>query len=88
MVEVGGADRVKLRGRLIEKHDLRVERERAGHAGALAHSAGELRGELMRSSRRQADHGELEEGEIVHHRLGQIEMLAHRHLDVLEDGQR
>ena len=42
----------------------------------------------MRGVGRQADHGELEEGEIVHHRLRQLEMLAHRHLDVLQHGER
>ena len=42
----------------------------------------------MRGIRRQADHGQLEEGEIVHHRLRQVEMLAHRHLDVLQDRER
>ena len=42
----------------------------------------------MRGVRRQADHGELEKGEIVHHGLRQVEMLAHRHLDVLQHGER
>ena len=47
LVEVGGADRVETRVRLVEQQDLRVEHERSGQAGALAHAAGDLTGELL-----------------------------------------
>src|SRR4029450_2483074 len=42
----------------------------------------------MRGARWKTHHGELEEGEIVHHRLRQLKMLAHRHLDVLKHRER
>src|SRR5262245_2794405 len=42
----------------------------------------------MRGLRRQSDHGELDKGKVVHHRLRQLKMLPHRQLDVLQNGQR
>src|SRR6478736_1518383 len=55
---------------------------------ALAHAARQFRRVFGRGVWRQSDHGELEEGKVVHHCLRQFEMLEHRHLDVLQHGQR
>src|SRR5579862_5154206 len=46
LVEIGGGDRIKPGGRLVEKQDLRIERKGARQPGALAHAARELRGNL------------------------------------------
>ena len=46
LVEVGRAHRVEAGVRLVEQEDLGVEHERPGQAGALAHPAGDLAGQL------------------------------------------
>src|SRR6187200_2986498 len=88
MIEVGGPDRIEPRRGLVEEHNLGVERKGPCKPGALTHAAGQLGREFMRGARRKTDHRELKEGEIVHHRLRQLEMLAHRHLDVLKHRER
>src|SRR6478752_9912731 len=44
--QVSGTHRVQTRVGLVAKDDLRVEHQRTGQAGALAHTAGDLTGEL------------------------------------------
>src|SRR6185369_12876634 len=88
MIKVRGPDRIEPRRGLVEEHNLGVERKGPCKPGALAHAAGQLGREFMRGARRKTDHRELKEGEIVHHRLRQLEMLAHRHLDVLKHRER
>ena len=46
LVEVGGAHRVEPGVRLVEQDDLGIEHERAGQPDALAHTAGDLAGQL------------------------------------------
>ena len=87
-VERRGADRIEAGGRLVQEQDLRIERERAGETGALAHAAGQLGRELVAGVVRQADQGELERGQLLEQRLRQLQALAQRRLDVLGDGQR
>ncbi len=48
VVEVAGADRVEAGGRLVEKHDLGIERERTGQRHTLDHAARQLRRKLAR----------------------------------------
>ncbi len=60
LVERRGADRIEPGGRFIEQHDVGIEGQRAGEAGALAHASGELRGQLVGGIRRQADEPELD----------------------------
>jgi hypothetical protein len=50
VVERGRADRVQPGGGLVQEQQRRVERERAGQAGTLAHAAGQLRGSLATAS--------------------------------------
>ena len=87
-VEVAGGDRIEAGGRLVEEDDLRIERQRAGERHALGHAAGKLGGKLVGVARREADHLELGDGDLVHQPLGDVEMLAHRELHVLAHGQR
>jgi hypothetical protein len=47
LVEERRADRVEAGVGLVEEHDLGVEHQRPGQAGALAHAAGDLAGELV-----------------------------------------
>src|SRR3546814_17821289 len=49
-VELGGADRVEPRGRLVEEEQRGVERERACESGALDHPARQLGRKLDRQS--------------------------------------
>ena len=44
--QVGGTNRIQTRVGLVAEDDLRVEHQRAGQAGTLAHTAGDLAGEL------------------------------------------
>ena len=87
-VEIAGGDRIEARGRLVEEHDLGIERERARQRHALGHAAGQLGGKLVAVVRRQPDHLELGDGDLVHQPLRQVEILAHRKLDVLPHGER
>src|SRR3712207_7836004 len=56
-----GADGVEARVGLVEEHDVRVEDERAGEPGALAHAAGELVGHLVdrKSTRLNSSHANI-----------------------------
>ena len=47
VVELAGADRIEPRGRLVEKDDLGIERERAGERHPLGHAAGQFGGILV-----------------------------------------
>src|ERR1700744_586552 len=47
LAQVGGTHRVQTRVGLVTENDLRVEHQRAGQAGALAHTTGDLTGELL-----------------------------------------
>ena len=55
IVEVAGRDRIEARGRLVEKDDLGIERERARERDALGHAAGKLGREFVGRVLRQAD---------------------------------
>src|SRR5277367_1915079 len=47
LAQVGGTNRVQTRVGLVTENDLRVEHQRAGQAGAFAHTTGDLTGELL-----------------------------------------
>src|SRR3546814_2410330 len=64
-VELGGADRVEPRGRLVEEEQRGVERERACESGALDHPARQLGRKLGAGIGRQADHLDLIGGDLV-----------------------
>ena len=56
VVEGGGADGVEPGGRLVEKDDLGVERQRPRETRAFLHAAGKLGRVFGTGVRRQADH--------------------------------
>ena len=87
-VEIARRDRIETRGRLVEKHDRRIERERARQRHALGHAAGQFGRKLVAVLRPEPDHFELGGGDLVHQRIRQHEIFAHRKLDVLPHGQR
>ena len=87
-VELGSGDRIEAGGRLVEKQDLGIERQRPREPGPLAHSARQLRRELLGGPFGQADQRDLAGRDLVHQRLRHRTVLAQRHLDVLHDGQR
>src|SRR5581483_9169280 len=47
LAQIGGANRVQTRVGLVAQDDLGVQHQRAGQSGALAHTAGDLAGELL-----------------------------------------
>jgi hypothetical protein len=87
LVEVGDADRVEAGVRLVEQDDLRVQHERAGQAGALAHTAGDLAGELALGAL-ETDHLHLLQHDATDLRLALLRVLAQREGDVVEEVHR
>ena len=77
-----GAHRVKSRVGLVEHHDLRVEHERPGESGALAHAARELRRRAV-AGIAEADLGESLIDDLGDLPLGQVGVLAERERDVV-----
>jgi len=73
---------------LIEEQQLRVERERSSERCAFHHASGELRRVLARRIGRQADKPDLEHGKLIKCLRRQLQMLDHRKLHVLQNGQR
>jgi hypothetical protein len=82
LVQVGGADRVEAGVGLVEQQDLGVEHERAGQAGALAHAAGDLAGELLLRAG-EAGHLHLLEDDVLDLALGLAGVLPQREGDVV-----
>ena len=87
LVEVGDADRVEAGVRLVEQDDLGVEHQGAGQAGALAHTAGDLAGELPLGTL-ETDHLHLLEDDPLDLRLALLRVLAQREGDVVEEVHR
>ncbi len=88
LVEIGGADRVEAGGRLVEEDDVGVERQGSGQRRALDHAARKLGRILLRRVGRETDEVDLEAGQFVHQLGRDVEILAHRNLDVLEHRER
>ncbi len=88
-VEGGRADRVQPGGGFVQEQQRRVQRQRPGQAGALAHAAGQLRGQLVDGLARQPGQLDLEQGQFVAEGFGQVRVVfLQRHLHVLAHGQR
>src|SRR5579862_8547558 len=83
VIESGGAHRVEAAGRLIEKQQYRIERQRAGYGCALDHAARELRGVLAGRIGGQSHQADLEHGQLVADVRLELEVLDHRQLHVL-----
>ena len=87
LVDVRRADRVQAGVRLVDEEDLRVEDEGPGEAGALAHPAGDLAGQLVLGA------GETDELHLLAHDGGDLGLalagvLAQREGDVVEEAHR
>src|SRR6266853_1894590 len=87
-VKVTGADGIEARGRLIEEHQFGVERQRAGQRHALDHAAGQFRGKTAGDFGAQPHHAELGDRDFVEQALRDVEIFAHRELDILPHRQR
>ena len=83
LVQVGRADGVQPGVGLVEQQDLRVEHQRPGQAGPLAHAAGDLAGQLLLRPG-QAGQLHLLEDDVLDLLLGLLGVLAQRERDVVE----
>src|ERR1700676_362848 len=88
LVEVAGADRIEARGRLIGEYQFGIERQRAGQRHALDHAAGQLGGKTVGDFGAQSHHAQFGHGDFVEQALRDVEIFAHRELDVLAHRQR
>ena len=82
-----GADRIEPGGRFVQKHNRRVQRQRAGQRGALDHAAGQFGRELGAGKLRQADQPDLQFTQMAHQAVAEGQMFAHGGHDILQDGQ-
>src|SRR6478735_2665327 len=87
LVEERRADRVETGVRHVEEHDLRVEHQRPGQAGALAHAARDLTGQLVLGAE-EADEVHLLHHDLVDLGLGLPRVLAQREGDVVVEVHR
>src|SRR5258708_27441398 len=88
LVKVARPDRIEARGRLIEEHQFRIERERPCQRHPLDHAAGEFRGKTVGDLGAQAHHAEFGDRDLVEQSLREVEIFAHRELDILPHRQR
>ena len=82
-----GAHRVEAGVGLVEEQDLGVEHQGPGQAGALAHAAGDLAGELVLGAD-EADEVHLLHDDVAHLGLGLLGVLAQREGDVVVEVHR
>ena len=87
-VEFARGDRIETGRGLVEKHDLRIERERARKRDAFGHAAGQFRGKLVAIVRLKADHFEFGRRHFIAAATPTFQIFAHRKLDVLPNRQR
>src|SRR5690606_40378734 len=65
VVERGRADGIQAGGRLVQEQQRRIQRQRPGQAGTLAHAAGQLRGQLVGGVGRQSGQLDLEQRQFA-----------------------
>ena len=87
LVQVGDADRVEAGVRLVEQDDLGIEDEGAREAGTLAHTAGDLTGQLLLGAL-EADHLHLLVDDVGDLLLALLGVLTKREGDVVEQVHR
>src|SRR5438477_2230051 len=87
-VDAAGGERIEIRGRLVEKQDAWIERQRPRKCGALDHAAGQLGRKLYRAVGRHAGKLELHRSDSFLLFGREIGMLAHRQHDVLRHRKR
>ena len=84
-----GADRVEPGGGFVQEQQRRIQRQRPGQAGALAHAAGQLRRQLVDRVGGQAGQFHFQQRQFVVPALGQFAVVFLQwNLDVLTHGQR
>ena len=88
IIKGAGADRIQTGGRLIQKQQRRIQRQRPGQRGALEHAPAEFARQLDRRIRRQARQGDFQIGDFGDLPRRQAGMLAQRHGHVLTHRQR
>ncbi len=82
LVEVRRTHRIETGVGLVEQQDLRVEHQRAGKAGPLAHTTGDLPRQLLLRAG-EADHRHLLEDDLLDLRLALLRVLTQREGDVV-----
>ena len=89
LIERCRTDRIKARCRLVQKQQLRIERQRPGKSGALAHAARQLGRIFARRFNRQTGQHDLVESDFMAQLIADlgIEFLE-RDFDVLSHRQR
>ena len=87
-VEIAGRDRVESGRRFIQEDNLGIESESTGKRSALGHAARQLGRKLLSVGGREADHFQFCRCEFIEQGIGNLQVLAHRKLHVLLDGER
>jgi hypothetical protein len=87
LVEVGDADRVQTRVRLVEEHDLGFGHHRPGQPSPLLHAARHLTGELLEVVH-QADQFRVPVDQLADRRLVLAGVLAQREGNVVVEVHR
>ena len=87
LVEERRTHRVEAGVGLVEEHDLRVEHQGPGQAGALAHTAGDLTGQLVLGAE-QTHQVHLLHDDVADLGLGLLGVLAQRERDVVVEVHR
>src|SRR3984957_9582315 len=87
-VELGGADRIEARSRLVEENDIGIERQRACQRNALDHAAGQLGGIFAAHIGVKPDHFQFGERNLLDQARRQVEIFADRKLNVLQRRER
>jgi hypothetical protein len=82
-VEFSGRDRIEARGRLIQKQQRGIERQRASERDAFGHAAREFGREFVAVFRVQPDHLELGIGDLIQQGRREMRRFAQRELNVL-----
>src|SRR5258708_1070599 len=86
-IEFARRNGIQTRGRLVEKHDRGIERERAGQRHAFGHAARQFGRKLVAILRYQPDHFELGGSDFVHQFGRHHQIFAQWKLDVLSHRQ-
>ncbi len=87
-IELCRRNRVQTGRRFVQKYQLRVQRQRAGQTGALAHAAGQLGGIFACRIQGQTDQRQLHGSDLVHQLLRHVGVAPQRHLNVLGNSVR
>ena len=87
LVELARSHWIEASRRLVEKHDRRIERQRARETGALLHAAANL-GRIVILEAGQSDLRELERGDFLDLTFRERGIFLERQRDVFPQGER